>query len=566
MWPFTSSSWKAIAQQKVEERAQALQSALPASPEQSLYLAASASEIVQRIGAGEWTASEVLEAYISRAFLAQQATNCLTEVLFDEARQQAHTLDEYMRSTKKLKGPLHGVPVSFKDVYDIAGYDSCMGHTSEAHKPAVTDAELVRLVREAGGIPIVKTNVPQTLMFFECVNPTWGRTLNPYSANHTSGGSSGGEGALLAMDGSALGWGSDIGGSLRIPASFCGIFSLKPGYGRLSTGGVKENMPGFDAVKTVMGPMARCVADIELACRISFGQQSENYDPAPIPYRDVKLREKLRFGYYINDGFVKSSPASQRAVLQTVEALRREGHECIEFVVPDMVKALSIFLSLTLADGNKTLFSPIGQDPRQSELTTMAIGPELYGWTRSLVSWILRNVMGDAAFADIMNVCKPTTVNEFWSLVDQQKGFVRRFYREVWEKYEFDGVIAPVLAIPPLPHQSVAYIASLACASLLYNVVDSPVGTVPVTRVDPSLDRLTDEWRNQPVNSSPVLEGLLYKGDKAFYNVEQMAGLPIGVQVVGKKWEEEKVIEMMKIVDNALGKRSFGPGSWQAKA
>jgi len=137
--------------------------------------------------------------------------------------------------------------------------------------------------------------------------------------------------------------------------------------------------------------------------------------------------------------------------------------------------------------------------------------------------------------------------------------------RQVWEKYEFDGIIAPVLAIPPLPHQSVAYIASLACASLLYNVVDSPVGTVPVTRVDPDLDRLTDEWRSQPVVSSPTLEGLLYKGDKAIYNVDKMAGLPIGVQVVGKKWEEEKVVKMMEVVDGALGKRDFGPGSWKAK-
>ncbi|EKM49959.1 uncharacterized protein PHACADRAFT_264416 [Phanerochaete carnosa HHB-10118-sp] len=460
-----------------------------------------------------------------------------------------------------------------------------MGHSNEAHKPAAADAELVRLVREAGGIPLAKTNVPQTLMFFECVNPMWGRTLNPYSADHTSGGSSGGEAALLAMDGSALGWGSDIGGSLRIPASFCGIYTLKPGHGRLSTGGVKENLPGFDAVKTVMGPMGRSVADIELACRVGFGQQSENYDPAPIPYRDIKLREKLKFGYYVNDGLIKSSPASQRAVLETVEALRREGHECVEFAVPDgdwtllrldllvkctdiwatAVKALKLFLSLTLADGNKTLFSPIKQDPRQKELTTMAIGPELYGWARSLVSWILRHPMGDTVFADIMSICKPVSVDEFWSTIDQQKDYVRKFYKEVWEKYEFDGIIAPVLAIPPLPHQSVTYIASLACSALLYNVVDSPAGTVPVTRVDPSLDRLTDEWRSQPAAGSPTLEGLVYKGDDAIYNVDKMAGLPIGVQVVGKKWEEEKVVEMMKVVDCALGKRSSGPGSWKAK-
>lgn len=110
------------------------------------------------------------------------------------------------------------------------------------------------------------------------------------------------------------------------------------------------------------------------------------------------------------------------------------------------------------------------------------------------------------------------------------------------------------------------YIASMACTSLLYNVVDSPVGTVPVTKVDPDLDRLTDEWRNQAAIGSPTFEGMLYKGDNAIYNVDRMSGLPVGVQVVGKKWEEEKVVEMMKVVDTALGKRGFGPGSWKAKA
>ena len=97
---------------------------------------------------------------------------------------------------------------------------------------------MVALVRQAGGIPFVKTNIPQTVFIFECINPMWGRTTNPYSAGHSPGGSSGGEAALLAMDGSALGWGSDIGGSLRMPASYCGIYSMKPGFGRIAIGGV----------------------------------------------------------------------------------------------------------------------------------------------------------------------------------------------------------------------------------------------------------------------------------------------------------------------------------------
>ena len=109
----------------------------------------------------------------------------------------------------------------------------------------------MRQVREAGGIPLVKTNVPQNLGNYECSNPLWGTTKNPYDAKYTSGGSSGGEGALLAMGGSAIGWGSDIGGSIRIPSHFCGLYSLKPGSGRISLSGtVGEQFSRINTIHT----------------------------------------------------------------------------------------------------------------------------------------------------------------------------------------------------------------------------------------------------------------------------------------------------------------------------
>lgn len=114
-------------------------------------------------------------------------------------------------------------------------------------------------------------------------------------------------------------------------------------------------------------------------------------------------------------------------------------------------------------------------------------------------------------------------------------------------------------------NRAVAYVAGLSGSTILYNVVDSPVGVVPVTRVDPDKDFLTSEWTDlsKGEHGSNLLEGLLYTGKKAIYNAEKMADLPVGIQVVGRKWEDEKVIEMMKVVDGALGKRSFGPGSWR---
>lgn len=99
----------------------------------------------------------------------------------------------------------------------------------------------------------------------------------------------------------------------------------------------------------------------------------------------------------------------------------------------------------------------------------------------------------------------------------------------------------------------------------MFNVVDSPVGVIPVTRVDPTKDQLTDEWAKSSSSSTKMFEDGLYKGKEPIYNPEAMKGLPVGVQIVGKSWEDEKVIAMMRIADNALGPRGFGPAAWLQK-
>ncbi|KAG8988140.1 hypothetical protein FRB94_001820 [Tulasnella sp. JGI-2019a] len=317
--------WKAIVQQKQDERTARIQAAsqrlLSTQDEESLpdeqYLSATAGQIVEHIQRGDpgWSAERVLTSFSKRAILSHEKTNCLTEVMISEALEEARELDRQFASSQKIKGPLHGVPISFKDIYQIKGYDNSIGCTGYCHEPSSEDADLVKQVRDAGGIPFVKTNIPQTLLAFECANPVFGRTTNPYSAEYICGGSSGGEAALLACDGSPLGFGSDIGGSLRIPTAFCGIYSLKPRHSRFSGTGDRDTMPGFEGLRTCKGPMGRSVNDVELACRLFFGKSSrlDEWMP-PVPYRDVKLPKRLKFGYYKSDALIRASPPSQRAV------------------------------------------------------------------------------------------------------------------------------------------------------------------------------------------------------------------------------------------------------------
>ncbi|KAJ8588246.1 amidase signature enzyme [Rhizopogon salebrosus TDB-379] len=561
-----SAERNSVITSKRTARDKALNSAGSHLANDAVYTTATASEIVQRIATGEWTASQVLEAYIARAAIAQAETNCITEVLFDEARKQAEELDAEFASTRQLRGPLHGVPVSFKDQYEIEGYDVTVGLTGWANKPAKKDAFLVAQFKAAGAIIIVKTNVPQTMLAFECSNPLWGCTTNPWNDQYTSGGSSGGEAALLAMDGSALGVGSDIGGSLRIPVSYCGIYSLKPSADRVSSLGAKGCNPGFEAIRVAYGPMGRSVQDCELFCKTIFGPQDPSHGNIPLPYRPVELPSKLRFGYYLSDGMVETSPACQRAVLETVAALEKQGHECIEFAPTLTIAAMEVFVGLITADGYKMLLSHLDSDPQESSLFLTTVGPRIPSFIRSLVCWITNSAfVGDSLFSRFFALARVKSVFEFTRFTDKRTQVCTAWYEEVWDKYGFDGIIAPVQALPGLPHGGCAYLSALAAATILYNVVDSPVGTIPVTRVDPDTDQVTPGFKPGLAGRSKLFEERMYMGKTPVYDPKAMQGLPVGVQVVGKKWEDEKVLAMMHVVDEALGPRGFGPGSWKPK-
>ncbi|KDQ10331.1 hypothetical protein BOTBODRAFT_36235 [Botryobasidium botryosum FD-172 SS1] len=566
MWPLTSvpKEWTAVVEGKRTYQASLVHAATEATPNDSAYLSASATDIVRHIQNGDegWTATNVLRAYMQRAIATHEKNNCFTEILFTEALAAAEELDAEFQATKKIRGPLHGVPMTVKDIFDIKGFDSTIGFTSFANKSADDDAYVVKLIRQSGGIIFAKTNLPQAVFSMECANPLWGRTLNPWSAAHTSGGSSGGEAALLASDASAMGWGNDIGGSLRIPAHFSGTYTLKPGTYRITAQGRTMPVPGMPGIVDTIGPMGRSVGDIELACRVVFGKSPPGpFATAPLPYRDVTLPEKLRVGYYISDDFVQTSPACQRAVLETVAALRKQGHECIEFMPPRLWKSLALFFEITSADGYGTLLSHLEHDLLDPSLTLMQYLPRLPEFLRVSIAWAIGAFTGDKIFADLVRATKARPVSELWKSLHGAAKYHAEFQKEVWDANDFDVVLAPGLACPAIPHTWSKDLATLTAATILYNVLDIPVGTIPVSRVDPTKDQLTDEWRATCIgHGSSFLQGKLYDGPDAPYNPDKMKGLPIGVQIVGKAWEEEKVVAVMDLVDKALGPRGFGPG------
>ncbi|KAJ5223051.1 uncharacterized protein N7469_009291 [Penicillium citrinum] len=304
---------------------------------------------------------KVTLAFCKRAAIAQQLVkihhkvNCLSEIFFEEAMSAAKKLDDDFEKSGIPRGPLHGLPVSLKDCFQIENTDAAIGYTTLVNQPSSKqdESEITRIMRESGAILFCKTNVPTALMSGETFNSIYGYTSNPYNRNFSSGGSSGGESALLALHGSPLGVGTDIGGSVRIPASFCGLYSLKPSFGRFSTAGIRDSLNGQEAVRNTVGPMAHSLRDIEIWCQTVVDSQSHvSADPdcLPIPWRNYQIPQKLCFGEFIlmrldrshrtdipgfllDDGIVKPLPPVTAALLRLKKGLEAAGHVVVEFCI-----------------------------------------------------------------------------------------------------------------------------------------------------------------------------------------------------------------------------------------
>ncbi len=219
--------------------------------------------LVSAIRAGQVTAEKVVEEHLDRLEGAQKDLNAATRVFRDEAMVQARN---------PRPGPLSGLPVSVKETFGLAGHTVTAGSLRMPPVVCHEDAEAVRRLREAGAIIVARSNVPEFAMAGETENPRYGRTRNPIDTERTCGGSSGGEAALVASGGSAAGLGSDILGSIRIPASFCGLVGFKPASGSVSKAGSWPQLAGYFTDSWLSaGPIVRSVRDARLMYQVLSG-------------------------------------------------------------------------------------------------------------------------------------------------------------------------------------------------------------------------------------------------------------------------------------------------------
>ena len=359
-------------------------------PQSTIDITEQPAEIlVKKLALGYLTSVEVTQAFLLRAKLASQLVCCITELMPEAALERATFLDNYLRETGKPIGPLHGLPISVKEHMSVAGLDCNAGFIAWVGRIAKANATMADILLTSGCVLYARTTEPQGLMHLETSNNIYGVTSNPYNVDLTAGGSSGGEGALLALKGSCLGLGSDIGGSIRVPAAHGGLFGLKPTPHRLPLKGFVGVEAGPQHVVPVTGPLSTSLEGINLFMKSVIDQLStEDADepllkqpwgmPSPLP--DTQTSQKIRIGIMVSDGVVKPHPPLVRAL----EHVRRRLGKCsdfhvFEFLPHDHQRAWRIASGCYFPDGGRQYIETVkaSQEPISS-LTDLIINQNRY--------------------------------------------------------------------------------------------------------------------------------------------------------------------------------------------
>uniref|UniRef100_A0A914X9C4 Amidase domain-containing protein n=1 Tax=Plectus sambesii TaxID=2011161 RepID=A0A914X9C4_9BILA len=509
------------------------------SKKRETILAMSFTDLRNALQKEDYSASEALDAYRFKALQVQMEINCVTEFVV-EAVQWASDLDAKYKG--KSKPALFGIPFSVKENYYMKGYDCTVGLAKRSMQPMTSDNSFVAFLRSQGGVPFVRTNVPQALISFVCSNTVYGTTGNPFNKERTPGGSSGGEAALLAADGSAFGIGSDLAGSLRIPAAMCGIVTIKPTAARLRAEGAATGMPGRGRLGLGYGFFTKTVDEqiflLETTLTPDYFDRSLGMAPLPLMKKEIESKSKLRIGYFTDDGFLPATPGCARVVTETVRKLEDAGHVLIPFNVPQPEAALKLLLKCLFPDGGQFLrdsYAHEDVDQHLKQFVTMLKVPNVI---RKMMSYLLLPLCRQMG---IMSGAYVSDLNDLRLTQEAVDAYIFEFGAQ-WKELELDALVCPAFAIPPVPHHYPSQLGACAFSTGLFNLLDYPAGVVPVGHVTDEDDAALQSFP-EGFNGTNLLYALIKKA------AAKSRGLPLAVQIVTLPFREELCLRLMKEVE-----------------
>ncbi len=452
--------------------------------------AKSATELVGLIRSRQVSPVEIVEAHLRRIDQANSSLNAIVTIA-DDAIERAHEAeDASMKSLDVL--PLNGLPITIKDTIDTRRLRTTYGSRLRTKHVPDRDATVVARLKAAGAIILGKTNTPEMAIPYETDNPVFGRTNNPHGLNRTAGGSSGGEAAAIAAHLSPAGIGSDLSGSIRVPAHFCGIVGLKPTIGRVPMDGHVPEAVGPLSLGASIGPMARRIADLALLFDVIAQTRSDQID--------MDQLRSMRVALYVDDTVAPVTEETAQAIRSTAEILRKAGFDVHEERPPAVSEGSRLWIEL---------FS----QATQQQLREFYRGNE--DEAGPLVARLLSDTEKNATFEERIN----TAERRARAVVERE-----RLREELlrWMK-ETPLILAPVGATPAFEHGARRVLINGRSISIFrafsysqtFNVFGLPAVAVPVTHT--------------------------------------AQGLPIGIQIVGLPNAEHRLLSAASIVEQAFG-------------
>ncbi|OTA63241.1 amidase [Hypoxylon sp. EC38] len=493
-------------------------------------------DLVKKIATGEWSSTQVTNAFLRRAGLAQKLTNCITELLPSRALDRAAELDQYLATNKKPIGPLHGIPISVKEHNGLKGEDVNAGYVSWVGKISEEDVLIVQYLWEAGAIPYARTTQPQTLMQIETISNLYGTTVNPHNTTLAAGGSSGGEGALIAIRGSILGIGTDIGGSIRVPAANNGIFGFKPTAMRLPNYGWAAAMAGAEAILATTGPLSTSLEGLRLFTKAILDQKPWLKQPSlvPLDWKDEAAYfpdRKLRVGVIYNDNVVRPHPPVLRAITELVAKLKESPNvEVVDWKPWKHDLAWEIIAKL--------YFSDAGADVKA------AVEASGEPWT-PLAKFILHENPH----------VREHTIPTLWDAVCERDDY-RTKYAHLWNetaKSSPDGRPVDVILCPAGPGVAPKHGTSRYWGyTSQWNLLDYP------SIIFPTNDKVGEPEREKSFDYDQDYTPLS-ESDKYFYDLWEQHGAegykdaPISLQLVARRFDDERLFRAAQILLEEAG-------------
>lgn len=482
----------------------------------------------------ELTAEQITRAYIKSAIVAQFATNCVMQFLIPSALERAKELDDYLQENGKLMGPMHGIPISLKEQMGYQGQPTTASYVSLIENVVKKSTVSNQIFYKMGAVYHARTSQPQTIMHLDTWNNIIGRTRNPCCTRLSPGGSSGGESAMVAMHGSAIGIGSDIGGSVRCPAAFTNLYGLKPTTKRLSSMNGVSGSRGQESIPSTEGPLARSIEELEHYMNVYVNQgQPWQYDPTslPIPW-DTKATagDKPRIGVLFDDNLVTPHPAIKRAMTAVIAQLS-PNFEIVDisdswFSEAEMASIYRTNVTLYTIDGNRSqleLVLPSGEPilPLTQHFLEFGGGQELSVYDNRK-----------------LNILRDTT---------RLAIFEKYFSREATSSLQLDFILSPTNVAPAeIPAQGKYW-----GYTSLWNLTDYPnvVFPTPYTQ-DPQQDTLSPETN---LKENDYEKMVWYQDDGSIkYDATDYRAAPIGLQLTGMRFQEEKIVSAVKKISSIL--------------